>query len=316
MSDQNWATKPLIVPYPVTLAISTLLGYHGRRSGSLSFSGSVAAAILGYVTLANPLRLFGVSLLVFYFAGSRITKVASAYKATLEAPEHPQPPPDPSGKKQGAGNRSAAQVCCNALVGALCALTWRTLYSGEAGSELVDARSWGHTAAGREWCAIEKGTWSRALVVAAVAFWAACSGDTLGVLSQGPPILLTTLRAVPRGTNGAISAWGTHMSLLGGLLVGVAASASLSLENRACGQREVWETLVLVGAVDSVLGATLQETLYSPEQKLIVHTRPPPDDKKADKVVRLAGFPLLSNNGVNFVSSSLTAAAAFWWASR
>lgn len=52
-------------------------GFHGHRSGSLSVPGAVAASVLGYATLANPLSTFGVLLLSFYFAGSKVTKVGA-----------------------------------------------------------------------------------------------------------------------------------------------------------------------------------------------------------------------------------------------
>lgn len=66
-----------IIPYPITLALSSLLGtsfpvsvstkvhfpnihstgYHGKRSGSLALSGAIASSFLGYITLANPLKV-------------------------------------------------------------------------------------------------------------------------------------------------------------------------------------------------------------------------------------------------------------------
>lgn len=60
---------------------------------------------------------------------------------------------------------------------------------------------------------------------------------------------------------------------------------------------------------------------------MIVHARPPTQDKKndgagegagveEDKIERIAGAPLLSNNGVNALSSGLTALGAFLWATR
>lgn len=60
---------------PAALGVALLLSGHGLRKGSLSLSGAATAFLAGYAHLANPLKLFGVSLIVFYLLGSRATKV-------------------------------------------------------------------------------------------------------------------------------------------------------------------------------------------------------------------------------------------------
>ncbi|GJN94216.1 hypothetical protein Rhopal_007290-T1 [Rhodotorula paludigena] len=301
-------------PYPVALAIAALVAFRGLRSGSLSSSGALAAAALGYCALANPLKVFATCLLAFYFAGSRATKVKAAVKATYEeAPEATSSAPASDKPSAASHGRTATQVACNALVGSLCALAWRVLYSGEQG-DIV----WGPP--GERWT-------SRALVLAAVAFWAACCGDTLGILSRSPPRLLTTLRPCPRGTNGGISPWGTLVSLLGGLFIGTLAVVSLVLQGQrgACageGERTWWiEVVAVAGAaglggslLDSFFGATLQPTYFSTTRNLVVHS--PTPAHAGDVVTRVpgSGFDVLSNNGVNLVSAAAVAGAAGWWA--
>ncbi|GAA6011208.1 hypothetical protein JCM10207_005539 [Rhodosporidiobolus poonsookiae] len=319
--------------HPISLAIAALFAAKGRRSRSLSSSGALAALVLGYAALANPLKLFGVALLGFYLAGSRATKFKASIKASYEEPDAPAPPPSstsPAKAGGGGGNRTAAQVACNALVGCACAVAWRVLYSGE--SALSAGEQW----EGERWCVVERfgegdaRRYSRALVLAAVAFWGACCGDTfaseLGILSLRPPILLTTLRPTPRGTNGAVSPWGTLVSLLGGALVGVLAAGTMALQGQlgACGARGMTEVVVVGAAaglggsaLDSLLGALFQPTYFSRTRKLVVH-HPPSASPKDDDVIVLPGTALfgalLSNNAVNFLSTAGVVAVAGWWA--
>lgn len=64
--------------------------------------------------------------------------------------------------------------------------------------------------------------------------------------------------------------------------------------------------------MDSFLGATLQESLYSVQRKRIVHSKEKKDD---DEVIEsVAGLNILSNNAVNFISAGATAGAVIWWA--
>eukprot|EP01043_Picozoa_sp_COSAG02_P027313 COSAG02_NODE_1605_length_11721_cov_163.467475_1_plen_402_part_00 len=86
-------------------------------------------------------------------------------------------------------------------------------------------------------------------------YLAACAGDTLasefGSLASARPLLVTTLRPVAAGQDGAISLAGTIASLVGGALVGACAGTPAGL----------LQGIVAGGAgslLDSVLGALLQ----------------------------------------------------------
>lgn len=87
----------------VPLCIASLLAVHGKRKKSLSPSGAIAAFVVGFLTMAVPLKTFGVSLIVFYLIGSRATKVGQPLKSTLE-----------EGHEE-AGYRDAMQVSSLAL---------------------------------------------------------------------------------------------------------------------------------------------------------------------------------------------------------
>ena len=167
-------------------------------------------------------------------------------------------------------------------------------------------------------------------------------GDTLaselGILSNTPPILLTTFRTVPPGTNGALSLLGTAASIGGGMAMGWTMWAALSVENAACRDQTGDLFLLLLGwgavagglgslvrirfpmiggfravltllssaacaQLDSLLGATLQRTQYSNTSKrILTDTSVAPQDDADIKVV--SGLDVLSNNNVR--TSTLT----------
>lgn len=89
-SFYHFSTHPFItdmasVPslYPGAALIATGLSLHGYRKGSLSGSGAIAAWVVGYGHLANPLKVFGVTMIVFYLVGSRATKVRPSFSHVL-----------------------------------------------------------------------------------------------------------------------------------------------------------------------------------------------------------------------------------------
>ncbi|RUS30772.1 integral membrane protein DUF92-domain-containing protein [Jimgerdemannia flammicorona] len=171
----------------------------------------------------------------------------------------------------------------------------------------------------------------------------------LGILNTQPPYLITTFRQVPPGTNGAVSPLGLVASLVGGLVVGASAALVLAMETPCSGYGEL--ALVIVGAVgglggslvgcgwvwlcgcewtrhlinhsnntqfDSILGATIEQTLYSPTKGKIVsgHHSPTSTEETDDELKVVSGLNLLSGNQINFLSSLVTAVvagAAAWW---
>lgn len=156
--------------------------------------------------------------------------------------------------------------------------------------------------------------------------FACCLGDTLaselGILSSSPPVLITTFKTVPAGTNGGISVGGTIASAIGGCIVGLVQFVSLIVENSAC--RAEWTSLLptLIGwgsaagilgsmvcilplsvtsspdvaQLDSFLGATLQRTRYSTDKKWILQDESVPDKNESVKVI--SGINVLTNNQV------------------
>jgi uncharacterized membrane protein len=163
---------------------------------------------------------------------------------------------------------------------------------------------------------------------------AAAAGDTfsseLGALSPRTPRLITSGRPVRAGTNGGVTVAGLGGSLLGGLLagaafwVGSAAVAGVSAGGGGGGGGGKAAALAAAAALalpvlggsaalglagsllDSVLGATLQFSGVDRKTDRVVSS-------PGEGVVRIAGSPLLSNAGVNLVSSAVIAAVGAVW---
>lgn len=141
----------------IPLLLAAFLGFHGLRKRSLSPSGALAAFIVGFTMMAVPLRAFGVSLIVFYLAGSRATKVGKQLKAQLEDGH------------QEAGYRSAAQVLCNSASAFAASLAWSALFvpGSLVGSVLRDALPPQTPYDFATWCPLtppETAKWSRPLL--------------------------------------------------------------------------------------------------------------------------------------------------------
>lgn len=81
------------------LLFGASVAWNGYRKGSLSKDGALAAFLVGSTMLSTKLRAFGVTLLVFYFIGSRATRVGKSLKAKLE-----------DGVRAEGGQRDAVQV--------------------------------------------------------------------------------------------------------------------------------------------------------------------------------------------------------------
>lgn len=127
-----------------------------------------------------------------------------------------------------------------------------------------------------------------AMRLALAAALAEAAADTMssefGAVLGGVPRLLTTLRRVPSGTDGAVSAAGTLAGFAGAVIVAVVAAFALNLMP---GQGALVTLAAIAGLfVDSILGALLERRGW------------------------------LNNDAVNFLSSLAAAALAAWIGSR
>lgn len=285
-----------------SLLLATVLAYRGYKRGSLTLAGAGAACFVGTVCLGSG-KLPGALLLLFYYSGTLATRIGKEQKAQWDGDIHKS-------------SRGALQVLCTAGLGVSCLLL-RRYTAAQPSCEHRDP-----------------------YLLAYIGSLACVLGDTLaselGILSQRPPLLLTTLRPVPRGVNGGCSREGLLCSALGGLAIGGASALYFLLAGSgpACPSPAPLPHLLalclggaaagLLGSLaDSLLGATLQASYYCDGKVLCsapAHATLAPlpagpfeawprhSPSGALLFYHVSGLPLLSNEAVNLLSSALSAA--------
>ncbi|KAI7881610.1 hypothetical protein K492DRAFT_176961, partial [Lichtheimia hyalospora FSU 10163] len=275
--------------YLVALAISTAIVLHARKKKSLSPDGAAGAFVLGMATCTSTYAYFTLILLVFFLASSKLTKFKAERKKLLESDyEH-------------ASERTLIQVICNGLTGGVLTVLFQIYCEPYL-------------------ACFDTSRMAIVLLWAYMGHYACCAGDTwaseLGILNKSWPVSIIHLKQVPPGTNGGVSPLGLFASLAGGATIGLTGAISMTLQQQCHGV--AWE-LVIVGAlaglggslVDSVLGATVQKTLYSKKRRMVVA-----EGQDKDAVAIGSGWDILDNHQVNLASSLITSficgAVAYW----
>lgn len=181
------------------------------------------------------------------------------------------------------------------------------------------------------------------LIIGVIANYAATLADTLsselGILSQSPPRLITTLQVTPRGTNGGVTLYGVAVGAGGAAVIGVVAAALLpACEAAWVFGDKVWFVVFVafVGAVgsllDSVLGALFQQSVVDVRSNKIVeapngakvlvmpqlenrHTSEKEPQRGNSRVVITAQrWGVLSNNQINLLMAvTMSVAAMIMW---
>lgn len=280
-----WPDTPLDVALGFLAAGAA--GYLGYRVGALTKSGAVAACVVGGVIYG-----FGgpgaAALLILFFVSSSLL---SFYKRS-------------DARKQGAseqfekgGRRDAWQVLANGGVAACAALLGSLPHEGIGGFML--------------------GAYCGALATATADTWA----TEIGVLSRHRPRLLTTWKEVEPGTSGGITPLGTAASVVGALLIGVAAilfAMSPNIGWLRWSPDSVWveairgkdfSALSLLGAAlaggvlgsltDSLLGASVQASYRCPKC-----------DKPTESRVHRCGATATLVRGIKWVNNDVVNALA------
>lgn len=227
--------------------------------GSLAGSGAFGALLVGTLIYGLGGWVWGVLLALFFVSSSLLSHYKEREKQAVAE------------KFDKGHRRDWGQVLANGGVGAVVALLqavypagfWLPLFLGAMATVTAD-------------------TWA----------------TELGTLSHRPPRLITTGRIVPVGTSGGISPFGTAVSFVGGLLIGLVAGLLT--------QNNLWALTVtgvvggLIGSLcDSFLGATVQQIYYcdicQKETEKKVHC--------GQSARPLRGWGWLNNDMVNFLSS-------------
>ncbi|KAJ1674676.1 hypothetical protein EV182_002793 [Spiromyces aspiralis] len=259
-----------------TVTTALMLAMAAKKR-SLSLSGCLAAVFVGMCTFTNDNLMFSVVLLTFFVTSSYWTKYGANIKKKIDA------------DYVEGGQRSATQVFSNGLVGSLISVYYQVQFDGISPQDMTREQ--------RHLCLT--------LIWAYIGFYAFCNADTwaseLGVLSQSWPVLITTFKKVPPGTNGALSKLGLLASIAGGAAVGIAADVALfSQYFGAYGSRAlpripynmVASFVGLIGSlVDSLLGALFQVSYLTNEHKVSL-------TKRGDDTKVIAGRDVITNDQV------------------
>ena len=232
------------------VVLAAVIAFAARSSRALTTNGAIAAMLVGATSVASGWS-WGALLLAFFISSSALSRIGIDIKRRRT-----------SGIAEKGGERDAVQVLANGGVFAIAAL----------GAVVSPWDGWRALAGG-------------ALAAATADTWA----TEIGTLGGSRPRLITTWRAVPTGTSGAVTGMGTLGMVLG--------SAFLAL----CMVAVAWPRHVIlpafaggiVGAVtDSLAGATVQ-----------ARRRCASCDALTERVVHSCGTPTVPAGGVSWVSN-------------
>lgn len=267
---------PLLIRLACGLVLSLTVALLAYRRRSLSSSGILGAVLTGTLTLGFGGWSWGWTLIAFFLSSSALTHWKHARKAALEQ----------LAAKGGA--RDLGQALANGGIGTLLAVL----------------TAW-----------IPHPVWPAAFVGALAAATADTWATEVGVLSPTPPRLITTAEAVPAGTSGGVTRWGTGAGALGGLFLGLIFYALAQAEWALLGTPDPidgWGVLAALAgglagnAVDSLLGATLQASYSCPRCGRTTERR----EHCGGPTQQVRGWSWLTNDGVNLMGTLAGAVVA------
>jgi uncharacterized protein (TIGR00297 family) len=245
----------------VGLVASGAIAVLAWRRGSLSRSGAIAALGTGALIFVGGGAPWFITLIVFFATSTLLGRVAATRKATVKR------------EFSKSDTRDAWQVLANGGVAAAAAL----------GMALAPDARWLYAFAG-------------ALATANGDTWA----TELGTLSRRDPWSLVKLARVPRGTSGAISPLGLAATVAGAAVIALTIAVAPDPALRARLAVVVIVSGTLGALVDSLLGATLQESFHCPLCNRDCEGAQHACGTSCPRVRGVAGF---GNDAVNFVAT-------------
>ena len=296
------------VHFLVSLALTLIMAVGGYKKKSLSLDGAMYSIIVGH-TLAFANIAFFTCLIVFFITGSWLTKYKASKKIQHIGEEHIT-----------GGRRNCLQVLCNGSVSTVCAIGY-ILYGGGG------IQSQEHSI---YYEFIAKLPYIHPIVfeVGVIVSLASACGDTwaseIGSAIGGAPKLIYKpfSEAVPVGTNGGVTIYGTLASFGGGSVIGVGYVLAVFLFKQVPliyrgdvveldyhTVDGVFRFLMLSGVagfmgsvVDSYIGAIFQFSGINDKTNKV-------SEHKSECKQHISGFDILDNNMVNLVSIALTTMA-------
>jgi uncharacterized membrane protein len=280
---------------------------------SLTVVGCIAAASTATIHALHPSALPFSLLLGFFVIGTAATKAKHDVKKTLTLSS--------SGSSGGEGPRTSIQVLANSGCASILCLVHVWLY-GVNNSRAPN---------GTGWCFAGPGAKTPDLILLGImANYAAVAADTLsselGILSRSAPVLITSLKTVPRGTNGGVTLAGLGAGVGGAVVIGLASVPFLSLcTNARLESSGVVVLLALMGTagtlLDSLLGAVLQASVVDRRTGKVIEapggvkvlTRPKEGSTGPAHARKVSGEEsrsigsgndILDNNQINFLMAS------------
>lgn len=303
-------------------AMSIFLALRAYRRKSLTSGGSVAAFAVAFLLVGTGLR--GLNLLTFYFISIKATKYKKEYKATIDGT---------IASHEGSTIRGTTQVLACSLLATILSLV-HVFYCGAERAVVFDPNNIQKIddSSSSSSLTIDMILLSSQLTCGIVAHHATCLADTLasemGILSKSSPRLITQpWKRVPSGTNGGVTLTGFFWSAMGGAIIGISTVLmdyisgidiiSTSTGSDSSGVLYAFRMILysltcgLLGSVlDSLLGATVQQSYFDPDTKMVYQ-----EEDRRPKTTALVvnnSVNLLTNELVNLVSVVMTTFIGGW----